>query len=125
MVHQRQQQQQQQFRKGDRLRITGGSYVEHLFGTFIRYCGTKACVNVDDDIKAERNLHRSSIRAVNSDDERVHGYWKVNGVPVTASTKENDDGDNNDSIDDLLKELSTMRLVIDRMEERLLKRKCK
>jgi hypothetical protein len=106
--------------KGDRVRIKGGSFTDHLFGTFIRYCGSqKVCVKLDDDMKAQRTLNRASIRPVNLRDEQLHGHWRVRGLPFpsakTTSTANNDS--NGDDLDDLLEELSAMKLSIGKMLE--------
>lgn len=114
-----------QFNKGDRVRIAHGSFVDHLFGTFIGFCGTtKAIVKLDGDIKDQRNLNRGSIRRINKQDERVHGYWKARGIPIpTENPEENSDhedrrGDDLD-LDSLLDDLAIMKRVVEKMEERV------
>lgn len=51
------------YTRNERVKIVGGSYVSHGFGTFLRDAGqTKAAVRIDNDSVRERNLLRSSIR---------------------------------------------------------------
>lgn len=54
-----------EFKKDERVRIVGGSYVSHGFGIYLRKAGkTKVAVRIDNDSVSERNLMRSSIERI-------------------------------------------------------------
>jgi hypothetical protein len=109
--------------KGDRVRIKGGSFTDHVFGTFVRYCGTqKVCVKIDNDIKTQRTLHRDSIRPVNGRDEELHGRWRVLGMPAPSSnTSASVDNNDEEDLDVLLNELSAMKASVMKMQESIAK----
>jgi hypothetical protein len=110
------------FNKGDRVCIVHGSFVCHLFGTFIDSCGTrKATVKVDGDIKEQRNLSRGSIRGIKKYDERVHGYCKARGIPNKSIPAENDVGSNDgcDALDGILNDLAEMKRRTGKIEDRV------
>ena len=106
----------EQYQKGDRVRIQSGSYVDHLYGTFVDYCGYhKVFVKVDNDSAVHRRLLKKSIRHVTERDKKLHGPL-VNGGPARKPKKdvpvkdiyEVDDTD----VNSLLNDLSSLKKAI-------------
>ena len=112
----------EQYRKGDRVRIQSGSYVDHLYGTFVDYCGDqKVYVKVDNDTAAHRRLMKKSIRHVTQRDRRLHGPLvngtpKANGAKAKAAAPNIDDNDITSSV---LNDLSCLKKAITDIELKL------
>jgi len=130
-----------EYSRGDRVRIIRGSYAQHLYGTFVRYCGThKACINVDGDERLERTLNRTSIRPVNKKDVELHHHGDRRVKPSRADKEETttttrkrfdsfyresrDDKESyyvkvefeEDDVESIRSQLSAMKIAINKME---------
>ena len=104
----------EQYKKGDRVRIKSGSYVNHLYGTFLDNCGSqKVCVKVDNDNAVHRRLMKKSIRHVTQRDIQLHGPL-VHGAGV-APQKDRCTLDDSD-INSLLNDLASLKEAIEDIE---------
>ena len=99
-----------QYEKGDRVRIQSSIYVNHLYGTFVDYCGSqRVCVKVDNDTAVHWRLMKKSIRHVTQRDKQLHGSL-VNGGVAQKNNSRYTVGDSD--INSLLNDLSSLKLSI-------------
>jgi hypothetical protein len=131
------------FHEGQRVRIVAGKYKKNGYGTYMGpYGKVKCCVKVDNDTVQQRNLWRTSIKAIKppppppptvvEDDEAIlrSGRWdryrniyqRNNNTATTTN-----DSDNHDDLkasilkdlEDLMTEIETMKATTKALESKL------